>query len=388
MFRTRRLYRPVLLLAMAMGCCVMGYMLVLHQDASSVHSLMNIPENIHNFQEYQRVHEKDALHIDSSNNDKIEQIASLLGVDVNLNHEADVSNKILQIELLLDKFRTQGDDKQAGNVLKEIQSVLQFSSNDRTNNNITSVNKTVAVEEKVSAESILENIENLLEQPVVPPPPIPKVKLDIKPYIKEPNFKPSICSKTVTKYAEKSAWFKSRHIPDIKIFMDKYDVNNFTNYYKLSHYGLPFGIKGVDRKVLAQVLNNPNFTNPNLFPNTRPNCVRCAVVGCGGVLNGSNAGEEIDGHDFVFRLNRALTKGKFGKDTGVRTSFYTFFPESQYTKEVQDQTNAKFIYVNFKKYDVDYANNMLRGVKSPPMISYARNKTWYPPKPLLNVQNL
>lgn len=32
-----------------------------------------------------------------------------------------------------------------------------------------------------------------------------------------------------------------------------------------------------------------------------PACVRCAVVGNGGILNGSRQGRDIDAHDYVFR---------------------------------------------------------------------------------------
>ncbi|XP_025783335.1 alpha-N-acetylgalactosaminide alpha-2,6-sialyltransferase 2-like [Puma concolor] len=53
------------------------------------------------------------------------------------------------------------------------------------------------------------------------------------------------------------------------------------------------------------------------------NCVRCAVVGNGGILNGSRQGLNIDAHDYVFRLNGAVIKG-FEKDVGTKTSFYGF----------------------------------------------------------------
>ncbi|MEE6527345.1 hypothetical protein FKM82_028658, partial [Ascaphus truei] len=52
-------------------------------------------------------------------------------------------------------------------------------------------------------------------------------------------------------------------------------------------------------------------------------CVRCAVVGNGGILNGSRKGREIDGHDYVFRMNGAVTEG-FEADVGTKTSFYGF----------------------------------------------------------------
>ncbi|GCB71472.1 hypothetical protein scyTo_0005953 [Scyliorhinus torazame] len=58
-------------------------------------------------------------------------------------------------------------------------------------------------------------------------------------------------------------------------------------------------------------------------PNKDSGCIRCAVIGNGGILNGSRKGEEIDQHHYVFRANGAIIKG-FEKDVGTRTSFYTF----------------------------------------------------------------
>uniref|UniRef100_A0A672KFS2 alpha-N-acetylgalactosaminide alpha-2,6-sialyltransferase n=1 Tax=Sinocyclocheilus grahami TaxID=75366 RepID=A0A672KFS2_SINGR len=55
----------------------------------------------------------------------------------------------------------------------------------------------------------------------------------------------------------------------------------------------------------------------------RSECIRCAVVGNGGILNGSRKGKEIDEHDYVFRVNGAALTG-FENDVGSRTSFYTF----------------------------------------------------------------
>ncbi|XP_069399998.1 alpha-N-acetylgalactosaminide alpha-2,6-sialyltransferase 2 isoform X4 [Ovis canadensis] len=54
-----------------------------------------------------------------------------------------------------------------------------------------------------------------------------------------------------------------------------------------------------------------------------PGCIRCAVVGNGGILNGSRQGQNIDAHDYVFRLNGAVIKG-FENDVGTKISFYGF----------------------------------------------------------------
>ncbi|PIO23744.1 hypothetical protein AB205_0143910, partial [Aquarana catesbeiana] len=64
--------------------------------------------------------------------------------------------------------------------------------------------------------------------------------------------------------------------------------------------------------------------NRGLFDWQKPKgCIRCAVVGNGGILNGSRIGKEIDQHDYVFRVNGAVIKG-FEEDVGTKTSFYGF----------------------------------------------------------------
>ncbi|XP_061667069.1 alpha-N-acetylgalactosaminide alpha-2,6-sialyltransferase 2 [Syngnathoides biaculeatus] len=52
-------------------------------------------------------------------------------------------------------------------------------------------------------------------------------------------------------------------------------------------------------------------------------CIRCAVVGNGGILRDSKKGEEIDRHHYVFRTNGAILAG-FEEDVGVRTTHYSF----------------------------------------------------------------
>lgn len=51
----------------------------------------------------------------------------------------------------------------------------------------------------------------------------------------------------------------------------------------------------------------------------------CAVVGASRNLLGSRYGGLIDGHDVVFRVNRA-PRGEFGRDVGIKTTHHVMWP--------------------------------------------------------------
>ncbi|XP_072039688.1 alpha-N-acetylgalactosaminide alpha-2,6-sialyltransferase 1-like [Amphiura filiformis] len=104
-----------------------------------------------------------------------------------------------------------------------------------------------------------------------------------------------------------------------------------SEYNRLKHYRDMMGWKHSKYEFIKRtiaLLNSPS--NQFLFDDLLVNdtvangtCTRCAVVGNGGILNGSNMGREIDSHDYVFRTNVALTDGH-EKDVGNKTSFYCF----------------------------------------------------------------
>ncbi|XP_052426354.1 alpha-N-acetylgalactosaminide alpha-2,6-sialyltransferase 2 isoform X1 [Carassius gibelio] len=100
-------------------------------------------------------------------------------------------------------------------------------------------------------------------------------------------------------------------------------------YQRLSHFSGAHGWGSVKAEVLNSSLAILNRTaNRMMFDDwenraERSDCIRCAVVGNGGILNGSRKGKEIDDHHYVFRVNGAALKG-FEDDVGSRTSFYTF----------------------------------------------------------------
>nr|XP_033817411.1 alpha-N-acetylgalactosaminide alpha-2,6-sialyltransferase 2-like [Geotrypetes seraphini] len=94
---------------------------------------------------------------------------------------------------------------------------------------------------------------------------------------------------------------------------------------RLQNQKTPYGWNGISYSVLSSTLKLMNDSANSWLFDARPpgNCVRCAVVGNGGILNGSRQGKAIDDHDFVFRLNGAVIRG-FEKDVGTKTSFYAF----------------------------------------------------------------
>uniref|UniRef100_A0A4W3JYJ1 alpha-N-acetylgalactosaminide alpha-2,6-sialyltransferase n=1 Tax=Callorhinchus milii TaxID=7868 RepID=A0A4W3JYJ1_CALMI len=113
-----------------------------------------------------------------------------------------------------------------------------------------------------------------------------------------------------------------------KIFLETIPVLQWskhateTEYKRLRKYN---GVHGWNDALsyLNTSANTVMFDDWEMRPNKSSNCIRCAVIGNGGILNNSNMGEEIDKHDYVFRVNGAIVKG-FEKDVGRRTSFYTF----------------------------------------------------------------
>ncbi|XP_071811555.1 CMP-N-acetylneuraminate-beta-galactosamide-alpha-2,3-sialyltransferase 1-like [Apostichopus japonicus] len=227
-------------------------------------------------------------------------------------------------------------------------------------------------------------MNGFLQEPKEAWPKPPKVQLNEMEYMRDPSYIVPECPKTIMKQTRYSKWFRERYIPDIKLFLEPSDVNDYEKYYKLSHYGLPFGLGGTPRDKFGRLVNNINYTKSFMFAEKkRPRCLRCAVIGCGGVLNGSSAGEEIDNHDLVFRLNHAHSSEQYSKDAGSKTSFYTFFPESQHIEDVVDK-NVSYFYTMFKPYDVDYGINVVEDNNPPLYIS--KGKQYKLRKPALNNQ--
>ncbi|XP_019726144.1 alpha-N-acetylgalactosaminide alpha-2,6-sialyltransferase 1-like isoform X3 [Hippocampus comes] len=123
--------------------------------------------------------------------------------------------------------------------------------------------------------------------------------------------------------------FKKAFLPNIRLFM--HNSINMSEWNRLSHFNNPFGFMEYSYDdIMSSVKLIPKPREPLLSPKVGGDgCIRCAVVGSGGILNGSNMGKEIDAHDYVFRVNAAITKG-YEDDVGEKTSVYVHTAHSLY----------------------------------------------------------
>ncbi|XP_034564272.1 alpha-N-acetylgalactosaminide alpha-2,6-sialyltransferase 1-like isoform X2 [Notolabrus celidotus] len=134
-------------------------------------------------------------------------------------------------------------------------------------------------------------------------------------------------------------WFKKAFLPNIRLYMHKDNIN-MSEWNRLSHFNNPFGFMGHQYKDVMEAVKLIPIPKEPLFVRKpgSDGCVRCAVVGTGGILNGSKMGKEIDDHDYVIRMNGAVIKGH-EEDVGNRTSVYVHTAHSM--------TSSRYL---FKKY--------------------------------------
>ncbi|XP_071491760.1 alpha-N-acetylgalactosaminide alpha-2,6-sialyltransferase 2-like isoform X2 [Diadema antillarum] len=179
---------------------------------------------------------------------------------------------------------------------------------------------------RAAFEEIAE--ENFL---VAPELPLEKVVVEERKYRHDDQHEKYMrCPTTVRKKLLSDPVVGKKLVPDIPILMwDKHF--NASEYQRLTQFKGINGWRGTNhtdiRNLLTQ-LNSPNngYMFDDRLKNGEPpqsDCIRCAVIGNGGILNGSRKGAEIDAHDYVFRVNAAITDN-YEQDVGRKTSFYCF----------------------------------------------------------------
>ncbi|XP_039937974.1 alpha-N-acetylgalactosaminide alpha-2,6-sialyltransferase 1 [Hirundo rustica] len=146
-------------------------------------------------------------------------------------------------------------------------------------------------------------------------------------YLLDNSSPPSTCSESVRARAAKSDWLRDLFLPNITLFIDKRYFSD-TEWNRLEHFIPPFGFMGLNYSLVKEVISllPPKPHQQLLLANhdsSVPTCISCAVVGNGGILNNSGMGQEIDSHDYVFRVSGAVIKG-YERDVGTKTSFYGF----------------------------------------------------------------
>uniref|UniRef100_A0A8C3YQ74 alpha-N-acetylgalactosaminide alpha-2,6-sialyltransferase n=1 Tax=Catagonus wagneri TaxID=51154 RepID=A0A8C3YQ74_9CETA len=135
------------------------------------------------------------------------------------------------------------------------------------------------------------------------------------------------CPDSVKIKASKSPWLQNLFLPNLTLFLDSRHFNQ-SEWVRLEHFAPPYGFMELNFSLVQKVVTRfPPVPQQQLLlaglPRGSFQCISCAVVGNGGILNNSHMGREIDSHDYVFRLSGAVIKG-YEQDVGTRTSFYGF----------------------------------------------------------------
>uniref|UniRef100_A0A672H5W0 alpha-N-acetylgalactosaminide alpha-2,6-sialyltransferase n=1 Tax=Salarias fasciatus TaxID=181472 RepID=A0A672H5W0_SALFA len=173
------------------------------------------------------------------------------------------------------------------------------------------------------------------------------------------SFSSQTCAQSLRN--SKDEFFMKAFLPNVRLFLHK-DSINMSEWNRLSHFNSPFGFMEYKYEVIPVLKLIPKPKEPLLSPKPGSNgCVRCAVVGTGGILNGSKMGAEIDAHDYVFRMNGAITEG-YEEDVGKRTSVYVHSAHSIVKSPIHSLFQGiKYVMMPEKMKDIQWLEGLLKG---------------------------
>uniref|UniRef100_A0A8D0ARI1 CMP-N-acetylneuraminate-beta-galactosamide-alpha-2,3-sialyltransferase 2 n=1 Tax=Sander lucioperca TaxID=283035 RepID=A0A8D0ARI1_SANLU len=151
-----------------------------------------------------------------------------------------------------------------------------------------------------------------------------------------------------------SDWFRQRYDPKQQPILFR-DNNNFDP--KALRWWLNLQRSGNNDQTLNEVMLDmfKVISPPTVdFRPLSSRCRSCAVVGNSGNLRGSENGNLINSHDYVIRMNKALTRG-FEKDVGNRTTHHFLYPESA----VDVDHGVSLVLLPFKLRDLEWLTSAL-----------------------------
>ncbi|XP_020486294.1 ST3 beta-galactoside alpha-2,3-sialyltransferase 8 [Labrus bergylta] len=193
------------------------------------------------------------------------------------------------------------------------------------------------------------------EPPVSPPPPnTPKPEAE-EGSLGDPQqdqSRPCGCSDSCISDVEGSDWFSKRYDPKQQPVLretNNFDPDAIKWWLGLQRSGTDQTLEGVISKMF-KVISPPTED----FRPLPSRCRRCAVVGNSGNLRKSGHGSLINSHDFIFRMNKAVTQG-FEKDVGNRTTYHLLYPESA----VDLSRGVGLILLPFKLRDLEWLTSAL-----------------------------
>lgn len=166
-------------------------------------------------------------------------------------------------------------------------------------------------------------------------------------------LKPCGCSESCVSDLIGSAWFSKHYDPNqqpiLRAKNNNFDPDALAWWLGLQRSGNDQTLEEVMAK-LFQVISPPTV-------DTRPvptRCRQCAVVGNSGNLRGSGHGKLINSHNFILRMNKAVTQG-FEKDVGNRTTHHFLYPESA----VDVAHGVSLVLLPFKLRDLEWLTSAL-----------------------------
>ncbi|XP_008407369.1 ST3 beta-galactoside alpha-2,3-sialyltransferase 8 [Poecilia reticulata] len=171
--------------------------------------------------------------------------------------------------------------------------------------------------------------------------------------VKFQNPKSCGCSDSCISDLQLSVWFSdhynSSQQPILHAKNNNFDPDAIAWWQGLQRSDNDHTLKEVMAKMFQVISPPPVDTTP-----VNKRCRKCAVVGNSGNLRWSGHGKLIDSHNFIIRMNKAVTQG-FEKDVGNRTTHHFLYPESA----VDVQHGVNLVLLPFKLKDLEWLTSAL-----------------------------